>query len=416
MTATSQDSHLDIDALLAPIPADQPQGAWLRYEGTYDAIEESRRDDDPSAPRDIWIRPLKVADWAEVERLCTEALATRSKDFQIAAWLLEARARQWGLVGVRDGLELLLGLAERWWDDAFPPLDPEDPEWRASPFHWLNEKFAERMAFMPVAPPVAGLPAGPVWADVVRARSALPVPDREESEGDGEVTGAGPRWTREALKDFVESISETDRQAYAQLLDDTIQLCARLELQLDERMGPDAPSLARVRQTLSDIRTWWTPFVPPPEPNDAAGTGNAASADNAGSGEDSDASEELTAERHESFGEGQVSADAAPTPGPPPPSDRGAVIMNQGPITSRADAYRRLLEIADYLQTTEPHSPTPYLIRRAASWGHMTLRELLYEFAQDGLDLRALFTFLGLDEDEYQREQEEDYGRDHDEY
>jgi len=48
-----------------------------------------------------------------------------------------------------------------------------------------------------------------------------------------------------------------------------------------------------------------------------------------------------------------------------------------GPIRSRAEAYQRLAEAADFLQRTEPHSPTPYLVRRAIQWGNMDLRELL---------------------------------------
>jgi type VI secretion system protein ImpA len=52
------------------------------------------------------------------------------------------------------------------------------------------------------------------------------------------------------------------------------------------------------------------------------------------------------------------------------------------PIRSRAEAYRRRSEAADYLLRTEPHSPTPYLVKRAVSWGGMTLTKLLREVAQ----------------------------------
>ncbi|RMH15728.1 MAG: type VI secretion system protein TssA, partial [Gemmatimonadetes bacterium] len=84
MESTTTD--VDLEALLAPLPGEAPAGRWTRYEGTYDAVEEARRADDPNAPRDIWTHELKAADWDEVERLCVDALTTKTKDFQIAAW------------------------------------------------------------------------------------------------------------------------------------------------------------------------------------------------------------------------------------------------------------------------------------------------------------------------------------------
>jgi type VI secretion system protein ImpA len=67
-----------------------------------------------------------------------------------------------------------------------------------------------------------------------------------------------------------------------------------------------------------------------------------------------------------------------------------------GPIRSRADAYRQLEGIANFLQSIEPHSPTPYLIRRAVSWGRMPLPELMQEVLREEGDLNRLFTVLGL--------------------
>jgi iron complex outermembrane receptor protein len=61
-------------------------------------------------------------------------------------------------------------------------------------------------------------------------------------------------------------------------------------------------------------------------------------------------------------------------------------------------AYQRLQEAADYLLRTEPHSPTPYLVHRAVSWGHMTLVELLQELMSNEQDLRAIYTLLGMQE------------------
>jgi len=65
-------------------------------------------------------------------------------------------------------------------------------------------------------------------------------------------------------------------------------------------------------------------------------------------------------------------------------------------IRNRSDAYRMLSAAADYLLIHEPHSPTPYLVKRAVSWGHMTLTELLHELIMDEHDLNQIFKLLGL--------------------
>jgi len=67
-----------------------------------------------------------------------------------------------------------------------------------------------------------------------------------------------------------------------------------------------------------------------------------------------------------------------------------------GRIRSRSEAYRMLGEAADYLMTTEPHSPVPYLVKRAVTWGNMSLSELLAEIVNDQSDLHAIHSLLGL--------------------
>jgi type VI secretion system protein ImpA len=67
---------------------------------------------------------------------------------------------------------------------------------------------------------------------------------------------------------------------------------------------------------------------------------------------------------------------------------------DKGP-RSRDEAYRRLGEIADYLLRTEPHSPVPYLVKRAVAWGGMPLAELLQELLDSESDLKQIYRLLG---------------------
>lgn len=67
-----------------------------------------------------------------------------------------------------------------------------------------------------------------------------------------------------------------------------------------------------------------------------------------------------------------------------------------GKIGSREQAYRQLEAAADYLQAIEPHSPTPYLVKRAVRWGQMTLPELIEEAGNEEGALERFFMMLGI--------------------
>ena len=79
----------------------------------------------------------------------------------------------------------------------------------------------------------------------------------------------------------------------------------------------------------------------------------------------------------------------------PGPQD---AILNPGPITNREEAYRLLESVAAYLQKTEPHSPTPYLIKRAVAWGRMSLADLMQEVVREEGDITRFFSLLGIKE------------------
>ena len=66
-------------------------------------------------------------------------------------------------------------------------------------------------------------------------------------------------------------------------------------------------------------------------------------------------------------------------------------------IRTRADAYRALEEIAEFLYGNDPHSPTSYLIRRAVAWGDMHFDELLPELVRDDAELSDIVKLLRLD-------------------
>jgi type VI secretion system ImpA family protein len=71
-------------------------------------------------------------------------------------------------------------------------------------------------------------------------------------------------------------------------------------------------------------------------------------------------------------------------------------------IENREQAYAFLGEIAAYLQSIEPHSPTPYLIQRAISWGNMSLPQVVSTVLSEDGNLSLLLDILNVKKDQQQ--------------
>ncbi|MBC8462198.1 MAG: type VI secretion system protein TssA [Deltaproteobacteria bacterium] len=354
---------IDLEKLLSPISIERPAGESLRYEGTYDDIQEARREDDPNLPQGIWEAPLKKADWRTVQDLCLEALETRSKDLQIAVWLLEAWLHLHGFSGVREGVKLLIGLCESFWDNLYPELDEDDFEYRLGPIEWMNEKLFIKLKQIPITQPKAEDEAPYTWVDRDNAlrlenlaredQAAL-----ESAEVEGKVT----------LAQFRGSIMLSPKSFYVTLseeLNSTIDTVATFERLLDEKCGNKAPSFGQFKGVLMDIQRLVSDTLKEREEEEEPSVSEAD--------EDTQIAAWVDEQETENISVGDS-------------------------IRSRAEAYQMLSEAADYLLKTEPHSPVPYLIKRAVAWGSMTLTELLQELVSNDSDLQAMYTLLGMKE------------------
>lgn len=126
--------------LLTPIPGDNPSGPDLRYDGkfpVYDQVKEARRQDDDLAQGD-WQRERKLADYPRVINLTQEALASKTKDLQLVAWLVDASLRTRGFSGLAEGLTLCHDLVQNFWETLNPPLEDGDEEPRMAHLDWIG--------------------------------------------------------------------------------------------------------------------------------------------------------------------------------------------------------------------------------------------------------------------------------------
>ncbi|HET7322419.1 MAG TPA: hypothetical protein VFI96_08005, partial [Longimicrobiaceae bacterium] len=193
------------------------------------------------------------------------------------------------------------------------------------------------------------------WADLLAVRAGAVGNPTEASAGlsaarvQASVSLTPAAWLRELEAQVSRALDATQRV-----------------ISLLRELSPDAPpGLRRVEEALQELQRWLRSTL-------ADRPGSTAAA---------------------------PTPEALPTPAEDPAMPQTEIVLGGDAVRSREEAYRLLAVAAEYLLRTEPHSPTPYLVQRAVSWGRMPLVELLEEYGRDGNDLRALRALLGLGEE-----------------
>ncbi|BAQ47412.1 MULTISPECIES: type VI secretion system protein TssA [Methylobacterium] len=326
---------LDLDDMLTRVRDDDPVGPDIRadisgssaYLQLKDARSQARAAERAAEAAG---EPTAVPTaWAAVRDLAG-ALLTRSKDLEVAAWLIEALARIEGFSGLALGFALVDGLIDRYWPDLHS-VDEDDAEGRLTPLAGLNGVGGEGVLIQPIRmiPLVPGYPYGThaLW----------------HAQSGGRGTGQSGQDFMEAraatASDVLRAHAETARTAHAAFL--------RMSATLDAFCGTDAPPLANIRAVLEEVldiyrgllgTAWAEPARQPAPPEDPA-------------------------------------SEARPSP----PAAPGARPSGPRAIASRDEAFDELLTIAAYFRQTEPHSPISYALETVVRRGRMTLLDLLGE-------------------------------------
>ncbi|QLO45049.1 type VI secretion system ImpA family N-terminal domain-containing protein [Citrobacter freundii] len=135
-----------IQALLAPIQADNPCGDSIRYSPEFDRLVAARQQDDETLPTGVWQSTPRRADWDEVANIATLLTKTLSKDLVIMGWLGEARIRIRGLAALPDALALVTLALEHYPEELHPQIKEGDYDYRAAPLCWIAQHYATLVA------------------------------------------------------------------------------------------------------------------------------------------------------------------------------------------------------------------------------------------------------------------------------
>ena len=358
---------LDFPKLLATIPGDNPSGTDLRADPS--AVSDLRttrtaRDAASTAERqqiekgDESIAP----DWRPVLERGTKALAEKSKDLDLTAWLIEALVRLRGFAGIRDGFRLASELVEKFWEGLYPP--PEDGVDMEERFaHVLQLSGIEKEGTLIV--PVRRIPlcdssnVGRLsFAHYLMAKDLDQLKDADAKKKRIE----GGAVTLEMIRS---GISETRPKFYADLIEDLEQAAEQFRrfcATFSTRSGYDPPSgdLTKVIEDYRDaLMLLAKDKLPRPQAAAAAAAPGKAT-------------------------EGDGAVPAAEKP------------VDPSVIKDRNDAMDRLLKIAGYFRTNEPQSIIPYALEQIVTWGKMTLPELLAELISDENQRKNVFKQVGI--------------------
>jgi type VI secretion system protein ImpA len=355
---------LDFAKLLAPIPGDKPAGVDLRADTSpvsdYYAIRDARK-----AASDAERRIDKGDDsaeppiWHPVLERATRVLAEKTKDLEITAYLIESLVRLRGFPGIRDGYRLAREFVERFWDGLYPSSSGGELQERFSHILYLNGIEGPGTLIVPVRKIAMTAATSTGTFNLThhqQARSLAQLADaklRQRRIDEGAIT----------FEKIQKAIAETPAKFYTELVDDiggAAEEFRRFCGSLSEQSGFDPPSsdllgvLDAYLDVVKDLARDKLLKSEAPAPTPASGPA-------------------------------QPSTEAQAAPG-----------ANAAVIKNREDALERLRKVAEYFREHEPQSIIPYALEQVATWGKMSLPELLSELIPEEGPRKNVFKQVGI--------------------
>ncbi|WP_312414927.1 type VI secretion system protein TssA [Pseudescherichia sp.] len=340
----------DFAALLNPIAPENPAGEDLEYGTLFDEIRAARESDPHFLPQDEWaVSEPRKADWNRVRLLCEQALVEQSKDLQLACWLVESLGHQQGLSGLIAGVGFLDEFIMHFWFQCWPSLEDEGGAIRRGRLVRLDRDISQQLFSQPLLKQAGSSLS--CWKQILAFEHKISAaPDRRDDliAQEGDLTMA--TFDRQAAQFSASEIGQQTERVEA-LAAALVQLNADY---LSRSQDPDGELFTQTRQMLVDIADYLQRLaqraispvdtLPPMTPDDSKG------------------------------------ADEAEV----------AVACRHTQAMDRELAVSQMLAIARYFRQTEPSSPVPFLMERAARWANMTLTEWLDEMLTDSSSMRDI--------------------------
>ena len=335
---------MDIESLLNPISSENSCGEYLCYDHIYDELKELRREDDLRLSQGVWQTEPKRANWSELSKVGCDLLKNKTKDLQIAMWLMEAWIVERQFEGFIDGLKLVKGLSEKFWDEIYPAIDWENRSYsyRLAPFFFLSDKISEKIVLIPLTSTDDALIYS--LSDWMEARRNFQIKN---------LSGI-------SLQTISKQVAVTSLETFKGIFDqvtESINLLTDLKNFLNEKCPQDSPGFHQLLEYLEDIKRITSKNIELKEKQQAQVQKVQVQQQ---SDKSSDADVEMTLE--------DLNDDKQKEP-----------TINQ--------AYAAMDEIAEFLEKKQPQSPSSTLLRVASGIGKKSFQELLELNMQSGVSV-----------------------------
>ena len=326
-----------VDSLLEPISADNPCGVDIGYDPQFIELDTFLQ-----GKEETQFAAAEEPDWKAVMERCLE-LSGRSKDLRVAVRLTLAWMKADGLPGFLNGLLVIKGFIETYWEPVFPRLDPEDGNDPLERVNVLSSLATPAGTFGDPLQVLARLRQAPLSDSPQMGRISMVDIDRS-------ISGAAPSGASAISPSQVQaafrSTPPDKLRAIYQSIAGAQSAVKEIDDLLTKAVGSSrAVAFDALASLLKELQKAVAPYAAPNEATQEA------------SGESAGGSGEVVAE--------------------------GPGIS--GSIRSRQDVIRVLDQICDFYKRTEPSSPVPLMLQRARRLVDMDFVQLLTDLAPESL-------------------------------
>jgi type VI secretion system protein ImpA len=345
---------IEVEDLLKPVSESQPCGEDFTYHPSFQNLEVIAR-----GKPETQFSPAEEPQWKEVRDAATEVLG-QSKHLSAAVILTLSLLKINGLEGLRDGLAVVHGLVEKYWNDLYPKLDPEDRNDPTERLNILNNlssagepyKFTVhvRQLVLCESPSMGRITLQQYLAAKEKGNKT------ESAEGNG-GGASGPELSQiQAI--FREAGPESAAASLA-LVNDSIGHAQGIDSFLDSTLGAGlGVNFEAINKLLGEFKHAVEPY--------AVGEEAATPA-----------------------GDGDVTLELSPRGGQ---SRAGGGAAMSGSIQTRADVVKALDLICDYYRDNEPSSPVPLILQRAQRLVDKDFMEIMTDLTPEALAQLQIIT------------------------
>jgi type VI secretion system protein ImpA len=326
------------EELLKPITEEVPCGEDLSHDGSLQELETMAR-----GKEETQFSAAEPPNWKKLQDRCLQ-LFGRSKDLRIAMTLAVSCLELDGLPGFRETLFLVKGLIERYWPTVHPQLDPAD---NYDPLQRMNIVASLATPIGTFQDPLRILER---LRAVTLCNSAqmgqFNLADILRAEAGKAAQGDKPAVTMPQIESaFLDSKREELRESL-RLLNECTTLVQGIDELITNSVGAaNAPDLTPLLSELAVMRSRVAPYVR----TEAAGASNPA----------------RVAETLRAVGQPGLPID--------------------GEIRSREEVVDLLQKICRYYDRTEPSSPVPLMLKRAARLAGMDFMQIIQDLSPDAI-------------------------------